>query len=134
MAPHAWLWRGRHVKLTDGTTCLLPDTPRNQAEFPQHGQQELGAGLPLARIVGVTSLANGAVLDVAMGPYKGKGTAEHGLFRELRGCFVEGDVMLADSYYCSFYWFAARPCDRSVRPLDQYINIPTILCLPALKY
>lgn len=104
--PHAWLWRGRHVKLTDGTTCLLPDTPPNQAKFPQHGQQELGAGFPLARIVGVTSLANGAVLDVAMGPYKGKGTGEHGLFRELRGCFVEGDVMLADSYYCSFYLIA----------------------------
>jgi hypothetical protein len=30
------------------------------------------------------SLANGAVLDVAMGLYKGKGTGEHGLFRELK--------------------------------------------------
>jgi hypothetical protein len=44
------------------------------------------------------SLANGAVLDVAMGPYKGNGTGEYGLFRELLDCFVAGDVMLADSY------------------------------------
>lgn len=104
--PQPWLWRGRHVKLTDGTTTLMPDTAENQAVFPQHGSQEPGAGFPIARIVGVISLANGAVLDVAMGPYKGKGTGEYGLFRELRNCFVEGDVMLADSYYCSYFLIA----------------------------
>ena len=105
--PQGWLWRGRHVKLTDGTTTLMPDTPDNQAAFPQHGNQERGAGFPLARLVCVMSLANGAVLDRAMGPYQGKGTGEYGLFRELLGCFVAGDVMLADSYYCSFFLIAA---------------------------
>jgi hypothetical protein len=105
--PKGWLWRGRHVKLTDGTTTLMPDTLENQADFPQHGSQEAGAGFPLARLVGVMSLANGAVLDIAMGPYKGKGTGEYGLFRELLGCFVAGDVMLADSYYCSYFLIAA---------------------------
>ena len=105
--PQGWLWRGRHVKLTDGTTTMMPDTAHNQAHFPQHGRQEVGAGFPLARLVGVISLANGAVLDVAMGPYKGKGTGEYGLFRELLGCFVAGDVMLADGYYCSYFLIAA---------------------------
>jgi hypothetical protein len=105
--PQGWLWRGRHVKLTDGTTTLMPDTAENQAQFPQHGSQEEGAGFPIARLVCVMSLANGAVLDVAMGPYKGKGTGEYGLFRELLGCFSPGDVMLADSYYCSFFLIAA---------------------------
>lgn len=104
--PPGWLWRGRHVKLVDGTTILMPDTADNQAQFPQHGQQQMGAGFPIARLVGVISLANGALLDVAMGPYKGKGTGEYGLFRELLQCFVEGDVMLADSYYCSFFLIA----------------------------
>ena len=105
--PQGWLWRGRHVKLTDGTTTLMADTPDNQAAFPQHGNQQRGAGFPLARLVCVMSLANGAVLDMAMGPYQGKGTGEYGLFRELLGCFVAGDVMLADSYYCSFFLIAA---------------------------
>lgn len=105
--PQGWLWRGRHVKLTDGTTTLMPDTPENQRTFPQHGGQECGAGFPLARLVAVMSLANGAVLDIAMGPYQGKGTGEYGLFRELLGCFVAGDVMLADSYYCSYFLIAA---------------------------
>lgn len=104
--PEPLLWRGRHVKLTDGTTTLLPDSPENQARYPQHGNQARGAGFPMARLVGVISLANGATLDVAMGPYKGKGTGEHGLFRELQECFVEGDVMLADSYYCSYFLIA----------------------------
>ena len=105
--PAQWLWRGRQVKLTDGTTTLLADTPENQAEFPQHGGQERGAGFPIARVVGVLSLATGAVLDVAMGPYQGKGTGEHALLRELLKCFVEGDVMLADSYYSSYFLIAS---------------------------
>lgn len=112
--PEPWLWRGRHVKLTDGTTTLLPDSHENQARYPQHGNQVRGAGFPIARLVGVMSLANGAVLDVAMGPYKGKGSGEHGLFRELQKCFVEGDVMLADSYYCSYFLIA----DLQARGVD----------------
>lgn len=105
--PAPWMWRGRHIKLVDGTTILMPDTPGNQALYPQHGNQKCGAGFPIARLVGVLSLANGAVLDVAMGPYKGKGTGEHALFRELLKCFSKGDIMLADSYYCSYFLIAA---------------------------
>ena len=104
--PPDWLWRGRHVKLTDGTTTLMPDTQQNQKRFPQHGRQEEGAGFPIARLVCVMSLANGAVLDMALGPYQGKGTGEYGLFRELLGSFAPGDVMLADSYYCSYFLIA----------------------------
>ena len=94
------------MKLTDGTTIQMPDTRQNQREFPQPGSQEPVAGFPLARLVGVISLAHGALLDTAMGPYQGKGMGENGLFRELLGCFVAGDVMLADSYYCSYFLIA----------------------------
>ncbi|MHB1544906.1 MAG: transposase, partial [Gammaproteobacteria bacterium] len=81
--PARWTWRGRHIKLVDGTTILMPDTSGNQELYPQHGSQAAGAGFPIARLVGVISLAHGAVLDVAMGPYQGKGTGEHALLREL---------------------------------------------------
>jgi hypothetical protein len=104
--PGQWLWRGRRVKLVDGTTVSMPDTLENQTRFPQHGQQEPGIGFPLARLVGVIDLSNGAVLDAAIGPYQGKGTGEHGLFRGLRECFVAGDVMLADGYYGSYFLIA----------------------------
>ncbi len=104
--PRQWLWRGRPVKLVDGTTLSMPDTEANQACFPQPGQQAPGIGFPLARLVGVIDLSNGAVLDAAMGPCQGKGTGEHGLFRDLKACFSEGDIMLADGYYCSYFLIA----------------------------
>lgn len=104
--PQAWMWKGRVVKLVDGTTVTLADSKDNQEQFPQHGNQAQGVGFPIARLVGVTSLSTGAVLAAAMGPYKGKGTGEHGLFRELRDAFTEGDLMLADGYYCSYFLIA----------------------------
>lgn len=111
--PEAWLWRGRHVKLVDGSTTLLPDSPENQASYPQQGNQARGAGFPIGRLVGVISLANGAALDAAMGPYQGKGTGEHALFRALHACFAAGEVMLGDGYYCS-YFLIAEMCSRGV--------------------
>jgi hypothetical protein len=57
----------------------------------------------LARLVGVVSQAHGAVLDVTMGPYKGKESGEHGLFRKILESFEAGDVVLADAYYASYF-------------------------------
>ena len=74
--------------------------------FPQPEGQAPGVGFPLARLVGVISLSNGAVLDAAMAAYQGKGTGEHGQFRGLKASFVEGDVMLADGYHCSYLLIA----------------------------
>jgi hypothetical protein len=31
-----WLWRGRTVKLVDGTGISMPDTPENQPVYPQY--------------------------------------------------------------------------------------------------
>lgn len=33
--PDRWRWGGRRVRLVDGTTVTLPDTPANQAAYPQ---------------------------------------------------------------------------------------------------
>lgn len=104
--PPGWLWRGRRVKQVDGTTILMPDTEENQAAFPQHGAQAPGVGFPLARLVGVTSLSHGALFDVAMAPFQGKGTGEHALFGQLKESFGDGDLMLADGYYCSYFLIA----------------------------
>ena len=50
MTPSAWRWRNRPVKLFDGTTVSMPDTPSNQQTYPQSGEQKPGLGFPLARI------------------------------------------------------------------------------------
>ena len=102
----AWQWRGRAVKLVDGTGISMPDTPDNQARYPQPGTQARGVGFPLARLVAVMCLATGAVLDAAIGPHQGKGSGELSLVRQLLGSFQRGDVMLADALYCNYFLLA----------------------------
>ena len=102
-----WLWRGRAVKLVDGTGISMPDTEENQAVYPQPSSQAAGVGFPLARLVMVICLATGAALDMAVGPYSGKGTGELGLVRPLLEGFRAGDVMLADALYCNYFLIAS---------------------------
>src|SRR5262245_23542434 len=82
-APPAWRWEGRTVKVVDGTTVSMPDTPANQKEFPQSRSQKPGVGFPIARMVVLFSLAVGTVLDAALGRYRGKQTGETALFHTL---------------------------------------------------
>ena len=89
----SWLWRGRAVKLVDGTALSMPDTPQNQAVYPQPSSQASGVGFALARLVMVICLATGAALDAAIGPHRGKGTGELGLVRRLLAGFCPGDVI-----------------------------------------
>ena len=53
----AWRWKGYKVVLTDGATVQMPDTPENQADFPQLDSQKAGLGFPIARMVVLISLA-----------------------------------------------------------------------------
>lgn len=107
-ADKAWLWKGRHVKIPDGTTVIMPDTPANQAAYPQSPSQKPGVGFPIARVVSIFSLAGGAVLDAAMGPAQGKKTGENTLFRGLQKAFQPGDVMLGDRLFCSYQDLATQ--------------------------
>jgi hypothetical protein len=102
-APSEWRWLGRRVLDVDGSTFTMPDTPENQAEYPQVPGQRPGCGFPIARIVVVFSLAVGTVLDAAIGKYQGKQTGENSLFRTLHGLLQERDVVLADRYFSG--WF-----------------------------
>lgn len=101
-----WLWRGRAVKLVDGTGLSMPDTPENQAVYPQPSTQAKGVGFPLARLVMVICLATGAALDAAIGPHQGKGSGELGLVRQVLGSVRAGEVMLADALYCNYFLIA----------------------------
>lgn len=105
-APASWLWHGRHVRLVDGSTSRLPDTPKNQQAYPQPKTQRAGLGLPIIRWVVLVSLATAGVLGLAFGPYQGKQTGETALFRQLLGQLRRGDVVVADRYYCSYFMVA----------------------------
>lgn len=106
-AKRSWLFHGRSVKIVDGSSVVMPDTAENQATYPQPDSQAPGLGFPIARILVVFSLAVGAVLDAAVGPYQGKGASELALFRQVVGQFRRGDVALADRFFCSYWLIAA---------------------------
>jgi hypothetical protein len=103
VAPEDWLWKGRHVQLVDGSTSRLPDTEENQTAFPQPKTQKKGLGFPLIRWVVLIGLATAAIQGFAYGPYAGKETGETALFRELLEQLQQGDIVLADRYYCSYF-------------------------------
>ena len=92
-----WLWKGRRVHVYDGSSVSMPDTPENQAEYPQPICQKPGLGFPLARIAAVFSLACGALLDVGICRYAGKGQGEVSLLRRLWDSLRPGDILLTDA-------------------------------------
>lgn len=101
-----WLFHGRQVDIVDGTTVTMADTTQNQKAYPQMKSQKRGCGFPIARVVQVFSMATGAVTMMAMDAYAGKGTGETSLLRKLLDRFSPGKILLADSYYASFWMLA----------------------------
>jgi hypothetical protein len=98
----AWLWKRRRVYMFDGSSVSMPDTAENQKDDPQPDTQKSGLGFPLARIAAVFSLSCGAVLDIGICRYAGKGQGELSLLRRLSGLFSKGDVLLGDRLMCSW--------------------------------
>jgi hypothetical protein len=119
-APEPWRWCGRRVKVVDGSTAIMADTPANQQAYPQLASQEPGLGFPILRFVVVSCLATGSALELAMGKYQGKQTGENALFRSLwDDAFEPDDVARGDRYYCSYFDIAMlkrRGVDGVFRP------------------
>ena len=103
MTPETWRWQARQVKLFDGTTVSMPDTPSNQQAFPQSREQKSGLGFPVARIGALIGLASGAVLAYQVSACEGKGTGEQSLLRDLLDHVAPGDVVLADALLATWW-------------------------------
>lgn len=95
---------GRPVKIVDGTCLSMPDTPGNQALWPQSSTQGPGLGFPLLKLVGLFSLGSGAWLESATG---NQHIHEGRLFRRLWDKLKAGDVVLGDRGFCSYAALAA---------------------------
>jgi len=106
------LWLGHRVFLVDGTTVLLPDTPENQASYPQHPNQKEGCGFPLVKLVVVFSLMTGAVIDAVCDVWS---AYEPALLKLLCDCLKPLDVLVCDRLYCSyadiFFWSYQQQVD-----------------------
>jgi len=104
--PKEWSWRSRRVKVFDGTTVSMPDTPQNQNEFPQNSEQQEGLGFPIARLGAVISLGSGAVMGHTVVACEGKGTGEQTLLRGLLPVLQPGDILLADALLATWWVIA----------------------------
>jgi len=71
------------------------------------------------RLVGLIGLSSGAVLDVAMGPYRGKQTGETALLRQLLDRLEAGDILLTDAIFVN-YWTIALLRERGVDLLGRW--------------
>jgi Transposase DDE domain len=99
----AWLWKGRPVYMFDGTTVSMPDTPENQAAYPQVYNQKPGLGFPIARICTIMSLSCGAVLDMGISRYAGKKQGELSLLRKMWDILSSGDILLTDALMSTWH-------------------------------
>jgi hypothetical protein len=93
------LWRGRRVRVVDGTGITLPDTPLNQAAYPQPTQQAPGCGFPVLKLVALMSLATGALVHYTCGTLSDH---DQPLFHRLWPALAPGDVVLGDRIFGSF--------------------------------
>ncbi|MCA9185708.1 MAG: transposase [Planctomycetales bacterium] len=129
MADTKWLLKGKHhTKLIDGFTFTMPDTPKNQAVYPQQKAQAPGVGLPIARAVAITSLATACVMELAVGPYKGKQTGEAALLRSILSALADGDI----AYDHLIVW--TRPERPPWMDAETYAQIPQTLTLRELRF
>lgn len=93
------LWCGRAVKVVDGSSSSMSDTPANQRVYPQPSAQKAGCGFPAIAFVGIFCLATGALLEVALGTWS---VHDLTLFSLLLRTFSPGDILLADRAYCAY--------------------------------
>jgi hypothetical protein len=113
-----WLWKGRRVCLFDGSTVSMPDTPENRREYPLTYNQVPGTNFAIARIGAVISLSCGAILNLGICRYAGKGQGEVSLLRQLWDVLRPGDVLLGDrlmSGWVGMYLLKQRGVDTVSR-------------------
>ena len=92
--------RSPRTFVVDGTTLSMPDTPANQAAWPQSRSQKEGCGFPIMRLVGLFDLATGVWVGAATAPFR---SSERNLCRKLWKHVRTGDTIVADSGFCC--WF-----------------------------
>jgi hypothetical protein len=113
-----WHWQNRPVRLVDGATVTLPDTPENQAAYPQSRSQKAGLGFPVCRMVALLCLGSGALLNAATGPCQGKGSDEQSLLRSMLDTLESGEILLGDALYAT-YFLLCELVDRGVDGLFE---------------
>lgn len=114
-APRSHLLQGRPLKMVDGATVRLEDTPKNRQAFPPSSNQFCRPAFPLMKLVVLFSLASGAVLAHATGCLQ---QSEMRLLLSLATHLQPGDVVCADRAFCQYvllHWLRGLQVDAVAR-------------------
>lgn len=108
-------WRGLAVYSMDGSTLSVPDTEENREAFclPATGRGQ--SGYPKLRVVALMAARSHLLVDAAVGPFHGKGTAEPILARPLWDAVPDHALLLADRNfidYAQLHRFASAGTER----------------------
>ncbi len=118
-------FHNRRVVVVDGTGVSMPDTAKNQAEWPQSKNQKPGCGFPTARICACFSLDSGVLLSYRVGNKKSN---EIPLFRDQWDILKKRDIVLGDKGFCNYYDIA-KLHDKNVDSVFTIKKrIPTEAC------
>lgn len=107
----------RPVKVVDGSTSQMADTPVNQQRFPQPSSQKPGCGFPLLKFLPLFSLSSGAISAVVISDYK---SHDLRLLHQAWDLFDPGDVLLGDRAFGDYVTLAALP----PRGVDVIARLP----------
>lgn len=103
LVPGPSLLQGRPLKVIDGSSVRLADTPKNQAAFPQPHFQQPGAGFPIMKIVCLFGVASGSLLGCVSGH---RFQSDVSLAAQLFASLIKGDILVADRGFGSFVMVA----------------------------
>ena len=90
---------GRSIKVVDGSSLRLADTPAHQKRFPQPASQKRGCGFPVMKLVVLFCLTSGALLARATGTLW---DSEARLFHRLLATLKPADIVLGDRGFGNF--------------------------------
>jgi hypothetical protein len=114
-APTLSLLRGRSLKVVDGSSLRLADTPANQKGFPQPANQKRGCGFPVLKLVVLFCLTSGVLLARATGTLW---DSEARLLHQLLSHLKRDDIVLGDRGFGNFVilaWLAGARVDLLAR-------------------
>ena len=98
-APALSLLGGRPLKVVDGSSLRLPDTPAHQKRFPQPANQKRGCGFPVMKLVVLFCLTSGVLLARATGTLW---ESEARLLHRLLATLQPGDIVVGDRGFGNF--------------------------------
>jgi len=96
----------RPIKVVDGTGVRLPDTDANRKVYPYPSGQQPGCGFPVMKVLGLYSLASGAILKTVDGPWY---IHDLRLFQSIWPELQRNDIVMGDRAFGAYIALALLP-------------------------